>query len=153
MMIVAVTGDLRPEPAGGLISFYRENYYVEACCGEVKSHQNLLSCASQTMVHVNVYKQCLKNVGRWDPRVVPEETVEQRLSRAKPCVTAWKGMEFKCKGPFILPMSVDDVWVYHFGVVTEDVRVANEFVLGERILQSACLRRAVDWYGRVWKRS
>ncbi len=38
------------------------------------------------MVHVNVFKQCLKNVGRYDPRVVPEETVKQLLTRAKSCV-------------------------------------------------------------------
>ncbi len=58
-------------------------------------------------------------------------------------------MEFKCRGPFIIPIAVDGVWVYQFGVVTEDARIVNEFVLGERILKSACLRRAVDWYGRV----
>ena len=58
-------------------------------------------------------------------------------------------MEFKSKGPFIIPVAVDGVWVYQFGVVTEDKRIVIEFVLGERILQSACLRRAVDWYGRV----
>ena len=96
--------NFNPEPAEGLMSFYSENYYVAACCGEVKSHQNFLSCASQTMVHVIVFKQCLKNVGRWDPRVVPEETVGQMLRSAKSCVTAWKGMEFKCKGPFILKL-------------------------------------------------
>ncbi len=149
MMIDAVTGNLRSQPAEGLISFYRENYYVEACCGEVKSHQNLLSCASQTMVRINVFKQCLRNVGRKDPKVVSEETVEQMLTRAKSCLTAWKGMEFKCKGPFIMPRAVDGVWVYQFGVVTEDERIVNQFVLGERILKSACLRQVVDWDGRV----
>ncbi len=83
MMIDATTSNLCLETAEDCISFYRENYYVEACCGERKSHQNLLSCASQTMVHINVFKQCLKYVGRWDPRVLPEETVEQLLARAK----------------------------------------------------------------------
>ena len=48
-----------------------------------------------------------------------------------------------------MPIAVDGVWVYQFGVVTEDGRIKNQFVLGERILMSACLRRAVDWYGRV----
>ncbi len=45
-----------------------------------------------------------KNV---DPRMVPEETVEQMLTRAKSCDTAWKGMEFKCKGPYIMPIAAD----------------------------------------------
>ncbi len=46
-------------------------------------------------------------------------------------------------------IAVDCVWVYQFGAVTGDERLTNEFILGERVLQSACLRRAVDWYGRV----
>ena len=33
--------------------------------------------------------------------------------------------------------------------MTEDGRLLNQLVLGERILKSACLRRAVDWFGRV----
>ena len=102
--------------------------------------------ASQTMVHVNVFELCLKDVGRWDPRVVREETVEQMLTRAKSCVTAWRGMEFNCRGPFIMPIAVDGLWAYQLGVVTEDDRIMNQFVLCERILMSAFLRQAVDWY-------
>ncbi len=48
-----------------------------------------------------------------------------------------------------MPIAADGVWVYQFGVVTEDERIVNGFVLGERTLQSGCLRIAIDWYGRV----
>ncbi len=34
-------------------------------------------------------------------------------------------------------------------MVTLDQRLKGDFILGERILDSACLRRAVDWFGRV----
>ncbi len=58
-MIDGTTGNFHPEPVEGVISFY-----VEACCGKIKSHQKPMSCVSQALVHVNVFKQCLKNVGK-----------------------------------------------------------------------------------------
>ncbi len=131
------------------MSRYRENYYVEACCGETKTHQNLLKCASQTMVHVNVFKQCLKNVGRWDPALIREPDIDKTIERAKPATTTWGDETFQCKGPFSIPIAIDGVWVYQLGVVTTDWRIKDSFVLGQQILDSACLRRAVDWYGRI----
>ncbi len=42
MKIDATTGKRLPESAEGLISLYHEFFFVEACCGGIKSHHNLL---------------------------------------------------------------------------------------------------------------
>ncbi len=39
--------------------------------------------------------------------------------------------------------------MYQPAVVTLDQRLKGDFILGERIVDSACIRRAVDWYGRA----
>ncbi len=101
------------------------------------------------MVHIEVFKICLKQLGRWDPEITPEKEVDQMIPAAKTRTTSWKGELYSCKGTFVLPVAVDGVWIYQPAVVTLDQRHKGDFVLGEHIPDSACLRRAVDWYGRV----
>ncbi len=74
----------------GLLSAHKEAFYVEACCGGKKRYQDLRQCASQTMVHIDVFKSCLKQLGRWDPEITPEKEVDQMIQAARTRTTSWK---------------------------------------------------------------
>ena len=98
-------------PSTERMSRYRENYCVESCCRETKTHQNLLKCASQTMVHFIVFKQCLKNVGRWDRSLIREPDIDKMIQRTKPATKTWGKETYESRGPFSIPVAIDGVWV------------------------------------------
>ena len=148
-----------PCPAAEKMSKYRENYYVEACCGETETHQSLLKCASQTMVHVNVSKQCLKNVGRWDPVKTREETCDILMENwihpygAPLAIQSDNGSQFTAELTSEMMKCVDILQIHsssyhpHTNGLVE--RQNRTLIL---MLRTVCSRRQDDWdvyLGRV----
>ncbi len=128
---------------------YREHYFVEACCGKTRVYQDLLECATQTILSIEVFKECLIHLGKWDPSKNSEAEVDKMINGNRDCKALYRDDLYEAKGPYVVPIAIDGVWVYQPAVVTRDEKMAGRFVLGRNILDAACLRRAIDWHGRI----
>ena len=128
---------------------YREHYFVEACCGKTRIYQDLLECATQTILSIEVFKECLIRLGKWDTEQSSEKEVDSMINSHKECKALYRDDLYEARGPYVVPIAIDGVWVYQPAVVTRDEKMAGKFVLGRSILDAACLRRTVDWHGRI----
>ena len=88
------------------------------------------------MVHVNVFKQCLKKLGRWDPRLVPEMAVEPALLEAPPTLFVGNRSQTEVIGkssPLKTTMGIkDEMYVSHVKKPTKDgdqIILVREFMM------------------------
>ena len=56
------------------------------------------------MVHIEVFKMCLKHLGHWDTEVTAEKEVDQVIQAARTRTASWEGKLTPAKGPSSSPL-------------------------------------------------
>ena len=106
-----------------------------ACAGYV-GHQDLKACPADTLMAMNLFLLNLQMMDKWRPSEISEKELQIMMEEAPRRQIRYRGEGHNTCGPFVMPISVDGVWIYQPVLVLEDGDFGEGLVLGESFMQS-----------------
>ena len=106
-----------------------------ACAGYV-GHQDLKTCPADTMMAMNLFLLNLQMMDEWRPSEINEKERQIMMKEAPRCQVKYRGKGHNTYGPFVMPISVDGVWIYQPVLVLDDGDFDEGLLLGKSFMQS-----------------
>ncbi len=100
-----------------------------ACAGYV-GHQDLKTCPAETIMAMNLFLLNLQMMDKWRPSEISEKELQIMMKEAPRRQIRYRGEGHNTYGPFVMPISVDGVWIY------KDEDFDEGLVLGKNFMQS-----------------
>ncbi len=112
--------------------------------------QDLDERATETIISLPLFLQHLKAMGKWDPNVNTENEIRRMVLKTSPRRAKWNGKCLIVHGPYIIPISVDKVWIYQLtSVLMYDDTLQQSIIIGKRTLTVTSHKDPVHATGRI----
>ena len=99
------------EEVTGVQDWREAKALVEVECAGHMERQDLDERATETMISFPLFLDHLKAMGKWDPNVNTESEIRRMVLKTPPRRAEWRGKCLIVHGPYIIPISIDKIWI------------------------------------------
>ncbi len=107
---------------------------VEIECAGHMEWQDLDERATETIISFPSFLQHLKATGKWDPIINRESEIRKMVLKTSPRRAEWKGKCPIVHSPYIIPITVDKVWIFQLTSVSMYDKLQQSIIIGKRTL-------------------